>query len=104
MYKLNSKTDKQTNLSTFIPKTPLQSSPSLTPSDGAELEHVQRDVGVEDLDERHVHVHGFQAHPHQGGQHQVVLDGSRGNGQAFAGEGREPGVEQEEQVEAQQGS
>lgn len=49
-------------------------------------------------------MHGFQAHPREGGQHQVVLDGSRGDGQAVAGEGREPGVEQEQQVEAQQGS
>lgn len=104
MHKLNLKTAKQTNMLKFLPVAPLQPSQSLTPSDGAELEHVRRDVGVEDLDERQVHVHGFQAHPHEGGQQQVVLDGSRGDGQAVAGEGREPGVEQEEQVEAQQGS
>lgn len=104
MHKLNLKTAKQTNLLKFLPAAPLQPSQSLTPSNGAELEHVRRDVDVEDLDERQVHVHGFQAHPREGGQHQVVLDGSRGDGQALAVEGREPGVEQEQQVEAQQGS
>lgn len=80
-----------------------QPSPSLTPSDGAELQHVRRDIGVEDLDQREVHVHGLQAHPHEGGQDQVVQGGGRGHGEAVAGEGGEPGVEEEEQVEAQQG-
>lgn len=49
-------------------------------------------------------MHGFQPHPHEGGEQQVVLHGGRGDRQAVVGEGGEPGVEEEEQVEAQQGS
>lgn len=49
-------------------------------------------------------MHGFQPHPHEGGEQQVVLHGGCGDGQAIIGEGAEPGVEEEKQVEAQQGS
>lgn len=47
---------------------------------------------------------GFQSHPHEGSQQQIVLHDSRGNRQAVAGDGAEPGVEEEEQIEAEQGS
>lgn len=40
----------------------------LTPSDSTKLEHVGGNVDVEDLDQCKVHVHSFQAHPHEGGQ------------------------------------
>lgn len=40
----------------------------LTPSYGAEFEHVEGKIGVEDPDQRQVHVDGLQAHPGEGGQ------------------------------------
>lgn len=85
----------------MYPVGQLQPTLSLTPSDSAELEHARRDVCIEDLDQCQVHVHGFQPHPHEGGKQQVVLHGGRGDGQAVVGEGAEPGVEEEEQVETQ---
>lgn len=80
------------------PVDPLQPTPSLTPSNSAELEQERWNVRIEDLDQRQVHVHGFQPHPHEGGKQQVVLQGGRGDGQAVVGEGAEPAVEEEEQV------
>lgn len=58
---------------------------------------------MEDLDQGQVHVEGLQAHPGEGGQHEVVEHGRRGDAQAVVGEWREPGVQQEHHAQAQQG-
>lgn len=47
-------------------------------------------------------MHGFQAHPREGGQQEVVQRCSGGNAQTVVGEGREPRVEKENHAQSQQ--
>lgn len=77
---------------------------SLTPSGSTELEHVGRNVDIEDLDQCKVHVHSLKAHPCEGGQQEVVQCCGSSNAQAVVGEGWEPGVEKEDHAQPQQGS
>lgn len=103
-------TDKcEINQNTLLNST-TQSKPNetfffcLTPSNSAKLEYVGGNVDVEDLDQSVVHVHCLQTHPGERGQQEVVQRGSSGDAEAVVGEGREPGVDEEEHVQPQQGS
>lgn len=82
----------------LAPLTPL----TLTPADEAELEDVSADVGVEDFDQRDVHVDGLQAHPGEGGQQEVVQDDGHGQTQPVGVQAGQPAVQQEDHVEEQQ--
>ena len=75
----------------------------LTPAKDAELSNVGGHIDIEDLDQGKVHVDGLQAHPSEGGQQEVVERGSSRDAQSVAVEGRQPGVEQEHQVQSKQG-
>ena len=75
----------------------------LTPAHHAELEDVGPHVRVEDLDEGEVHVQSLQPHPGEGRQQEIVHEQGGQDAQAVAGEGRQPGVEQVQQVQGQQG-
>lgn len=77
--------------------------PGLTPSHSTELEDVRRYVDIEDLDQSEVHVNSLQSHPGEGGQEEVVQRGGCSHTQSVQAPGGQPGVEQEDQVQAQQG-
>lgn len=76
--------------------------PGLTPSQDTELEDVRGHVDVEDLHQCEVHVDGLQPHPGEGGQQEVVQQGRCGHTQAVHAPGGQPGVDQKDQVQAQQ--
>lgn len=75
---------------------------TLTPSHSTALDDVKGDKGVEDLDQCEVHVHSLQSHPGERCQQEVVQCCSSEDAQAIVGEGREPGVEKEDQAQAHQ--
>lgn len=58
----------------------------LTPSYNTELEDIRGDICVEDFDQCEIHVHSFQAHPREGGQHEIVERCSSSNTKSIIGE------------------
>lgn len=75
----------------------------LTPTRQGELEHVSAEVGCEDLHDAQVHVQRLQARPGEGGQQEVVEEGSCADAQRREREARQPAVQQEDQVEEEEG-
>lgn len=74
----------------------------LTPSQDAEFEDVAGHVDVKDFHKCKIHMNGFQSHPGERGQEEVVKQGGRSHTQAINTPGGQPGVEQKHQVQAQQ--
>lgn len=73
-----------------------------TPADEAKFEDVGRHVGIEHFNKGKVHVHCLQEHPGERGQQEEVLGGCHGNAEGGQPKGREPGVNEENKVEAEQ--
>lgn len=73
-----------------------------TPADEAELEDVRRHVGIEDFNKGEVHVHCLQEHPGERGQQEVVLSGCHGNTEGGQPKRGEPGVDEKNEVKAEQ--
>lgn len=74
----------------------------LTPTQNTEFEDVRGHVDVKDFYKREIHVNGFQAHPGERRQQEVVKQGGGSHAETVEPPGGEPGVEQKQQVEAQQ--
>lgn len=75
----------------------------LTPTRQGELQHVSAEVRREDLHNAQVHVHCLQARPGEGGQQEVVQGGGGADAQRLERVARQPAVQQEDQVEEQEG-
>lgn len=74
----------------------------LTPTQDAEFEDVGGHVDVEDFHKCKIHMNGFQSHPGERRQEEVVKQGGRSHTQAINAPGGQPGVDQKHQVQAQQ--
>lgn len=75
---------------------------ALTPAQNAEFQDVRGHVDVKDLHKCKIHVNGLQSHPGEGGQEEVVKQRRRRRAESVNAPGGEPGVDQEDQVQAQQ--
>lgn len=74
----------------------------LTPTQSTELEDVRGHVDVEDFDKCEIHVNGLQSHPGEWRQEEVVQGGRYSHAETVQTPGRQPGVDQKHQVQAQQ--
>lgn len=76
----------------------------LTPANQGELQHVFGHEVVEDFDDGQVHMQSLQPHPGEGDQQEVVQEEGCGNAQTHSiCVQRQPRVQQERQVEKEQG-
>lgn len=75
----------------------------LTPSRQRELEHVPGHETVEDLDDGQVEVQGFQTHPCEGDEQEVVKEEGCGDAEAYSIRVQgQPRVQQKDQVQQQE--
>lgn len=81
----------------------LRSSVELTPAHQRELQHVSAEVRREHLDDAQVHVQGLESRPGERRQQEVVQEEGGANTQPSDWVERQPAVQQEDQVEEEEG-
>ena len=84
------------------PAIPLPGQETPTPAHKAQLQEVVAEVGVKDLDDKQVEVEGFQAHPGEGTEQEVVEDGPPGPAGSVGPLQALPHIEEEGQIQEKQ--
>ena len=84
------------------PANPLPGQETPTPAHEAQLQEVVAEVGVKDLDHEQVEVEGFQAHPREGTEQEVVEDSPPGPAGSFGPLKALPHIDEEGQIQEKQ--
>lgn len=84
------------------PAKPLPGQETPTPAHKAQLQEVVAEVGVKDLDDEQVEVEGFQAHPGEGAEQEVVEDGPPGPAGSIGPLQALPHIDEEGQIQEKQ--
>ncbi len=75
----------------------------LTPAHQRELQHASAQVGREHFDDAQVHVQSLKPRPGERGQQEVVQEEGSANTQPHHWVARQPAIQQEDQVEEEEG-